>query len=247
MNAKRILVALVGLTLATACGEPAPAASTTTDAGATDATAVADTAAKDTAARVQFYSARFEFHGGPFDGRVFEVDRDLTQIDSVLIYGNTHLTPPAVAFGLEDTIPQPATSANGKPTIINLAFQLRFGILIEAPGFPVNTGQAGNYKFGCKAPLVHIKLDTWNYRTTCPTANGSLDVDKWSASPGGKFSGSLKGRAPMFFFDSSHTDPCKAESAAVTCKVTDKWVDFEASYDFVVPELNKNSAPDTTP
>ncbi len=234
--------------LALGCGDPAPNGGTTTDAGATDAAADAgDAAVKDTSARVQFYAARFAFHGGPYDGRVIEVDRDLTQIDSVLIYGNTHLTPPAVAFGLEDAIPQPATAANGKPTIINLAFQLRFGILIEGPGFPVNTGQAGNYKFGCKAPLVHIKLDTWNYRTTCPTAAGELDVDKWSASPGGKFSGSLKGKAPMFFFDSSHTDPCKPESAAVTCKVTDKWVDFEASFDFVVPELNKNSAPDAFP
>lgn len=231
-----------------ACAAAPPATPAATDAAEVkqvDATA-AETAA-DSSPRVQFYTAKLTFHGGPWNGFVHEWERDLTQIDSVLIYGNTHLTPPAVAFAMQDHMSLPATSKTGKPTLVPLDFQMRFGILIEAVGFPVHTGKTGSFPISCKSPMVQVNFDTWSYRSTCPSATGSFEIDQWSASPGGKFSGTTKGRAPMYFFDSLHNDDCKAADTALTCKAIDKWVDFEASFDFVVPDLNKNSAPDTFP
>ncbi|MSQ82278.1 MAG: hypothetical protein EXR77_05075 [Myxococcales bacterium] len=231
-----------------ACATPPPATPAATDTAQVkqvDATAVETSA--DTSARVQYYAAKLSFHGGPWNGFVHEWERDLTQIDSVLIYGNTHLTPPAVAFAMQDHMSLPATSKTGKPTLVPLDFQLRFGILIEAVGFPVHTGKTGSFPISCKSPMVQVNFDTWSYRSTCPSATGSFEIDQWSASPGGKFSGTTKGRAPMYFFDSLHNDDCKAADTALTCKATDKWVDFEASFDFVVPDLNKNSAPDAFP
>lgn len=239
-----IVAALAAQILACSSPTPTPAADTAVaDAGATDTGQVADTAAK----RTQYYAAKLTFHGAPFDGKVVELDRDLTQIDSVLIYGNTHLTPPAVAFGMQDHVPQPATTQKGQPTIIPLDFQLRFGILVEAVGFPVNTGKAGTYPFGCTSPMVQVNFDMYSYRSTCPGNDGQFEIEKWAASPGGKFSGTVKGRAAAYIFQSSAVDDCKAENTAQTCKVKDKWVDVEAEFDFLVPALNSNSAPDAWP
>jgi len=241
--------AAVAAVVVAACSDPPPAtlASDAVASDAADGDATAAGGADVKVKRTQYYAARLTFHGGPFDGRIVELDRDLTQVDSVLIYGNTHLTPPAVAFGMQDHVPQPATSSQGKPVIVPLDFQMRFGILVEAVGFPVNTGGPGKYPFSCKAPMIQVNFDTWTYRSTCPLASGEWEIEKWSASPGGKFAGTVKGKALLYFFDSSKTDDCKADHTAATCTKPDKWVDVEAEFDFTVPELNKNSAPDASP
>lgn len=230
-----------------ACASPTATSGSGSDASALSDATAGDSAVADTYKRTQYYAAKLVFHGGTYDGRVQEWDRDLTKIDNVLIYGNTHLTPPAVAFGLQDHMQVPVTTKDGTAAIMPLDFQLRFGILVEAVGFPVNTGKAGTYPFACTSPLVQVNLNTWTYRSTCPASSGQFEIDKWSASPGGHFSGTVKGKVPQFIFDSSHVDDCKAENTALTCSKPNNWVDVEAEFDFVVPELNKNSAPDAWP
>lgn len=235
------------LLLATAqCSTNGATTPTGTDAGQTD-TAPADTA--DGTQRTQYYAALLTFHGGPYDGLQVDLDRDLTKLPGILSFGNSHLTPPAVAFAIEDEVPQAVKNAAGKFVQVQFNLQLRFGILVEAPGFPADTPKAGSYPLGCKQPLLQIKLNNQLYRTTCPGAvgSGSIDVDQWASTPGGKFRGSFSGKATAYFYNSSHLDDCKAEDAAATCKVADTWVEITGAYDFTLPQLNQDTTGGGTP
>lgn len=221
----------------TACGgdpPPTPSPTTKTDAAA-------EVSAKDSGPpRTQFYAASYTFHGGKFDGKSFEVDRDLSKVSGVLSFGNSHLTPPAMAFAMEDSVNQVVKGANGQAAMAPLTLQLRFGILVEAVGFPINTGNTGVYPLGCKAPMMQVKMDNLMYRSTCPLSvgTGQIEITQWASSPGGKFSGLFKGRAFAYNYNSSFLDDCNAEHTAQTCKQPQVWVDVEGEFDFTLPPVN---------
>lgn len=222
------------------CGEEPAAASPEKDA-AVVADGGGDASADTAAARTQYYAATLKFHGGKFDGRTVELDRDLTAISGVLSFGNSHLTPPAVAFGLEDHVPQPYTTPTGNPTIMPLTLQLRFGILVEAVGFAAHTPKAGTYPFSCKAPLVQVVLDNELFRSTCKDNTGFVEIEKWSSEPGGKFRGVFKGKVGRHKTDPSGTDDCAPGYAEQACSyASPSWVDMEGEFDFTLPELNKD-------
>ncbi len=227
--------------VAAGCGEQAPAAGPAADTAAVAAADGGGDAASDSAARTQYYAATLKFHGGKFDGRTVSLDRDLTQVSGVLSFGNSHMTPPAVAFGLEDHVPQPYTTATGQPTIMPLTLQLRFGILVEAVGFAAHASKAGSYAFSCKAPLVQVVLDNELFRSTCPDNSGFIEIEKWSSEPGGNFRGVFKGKVGRHKTDPSGTDDCAPGYAEQACKyATPSWIDIEGEYDFTLPELNKD-------
>lgn len=234
-----LLAAVAG---ATGCGsDTATPPKTASDTVASaDATAAGDSLAD--ANRTQYYAALLTFHGGPFDGLQVDLDRDLSQIPGVLSFGNSHLTPPAVAFALEDQVPQAVKNKDGKFVQVQFNLQIRFGILVEAQGFPADTPKAGSYPLGCKQPLLQVKLNNQMYRSTCPGAvgSGSIDVDEWSSTAGGRFRGSFQGKAMAYFYDSSHLDECKATDAMATCKTTDTWVELTGAFDFTLPALNQD-------
>jgi hypothetical protein len=214
-------------------------------AASADTSSVADAGLADAqtdASRTQYYAALLTFHGGQFDGLQVDLDRDLSQIPGVLSFGNSHLTPPAVAFALEDQVPQAVKNKDGKFVQVQFNLQIRFGILVEAEGFPADTPKAGSYPLGCKQPLLQVKLNNQMYRSTCPgaTGSGSIDVDAWSSTPGGRFRGSFQGKAMAYFYDSSHLDECKATDAMATCKTTDTWVELTGAFDFTLPALNQD-------
>lgn len=200
-----------------------------------------DTLIDAASVRTQYYAATLKFHGGKFDGRTVSLDRDLTLIAGVLSFGNSHLTPPAVAFGLEDQVPQPFTSASGQPAIVPLSFQIRFGILVEAVGFAAHTPKAGTYPFSCHAPFLQVVLDNELFRSTCPDNKGFIEIEKWSSEPGGKFRGVFKGKVGRHKTDPTGTDDCAAGYAEQACAFAKpSWVDIEGEFDFTLPELNKD-------
>lgn len=225
-----------------AVGASALGAAACSDAPATATAAAAkDAGAADASARSHFYTASLKFHGGKHDGRVISLDRDLGALAGVLSFGNTHLTPPAVALGLEDHLSQPITSATGTPTLVPLTLQLRLGILVEAPGFAAHTPQAGSYPFGCAAPLLQVVLDTELYRSTCPDRTGAIEVLQWSASPGGRVRGTFAGALGRHKTDPAGTDDCAPGYAQQACTyATPSWVEVSGQFDLVLPELNQD-------
>lgn len=205
----------------------------------------ADTASADAVAvRTQYYAANLKFHGGKFDGRTVSLDRDLSKTPWALSFGNTHLTPPAVAFALEDAVPQPFTTATGQPTIMPLTLQLRFGNLVEAVDYVAHAPKAGTYQFSCHAPLVQVVLDTELFRSTCPGDSGFIEVEKWSSETGGKFRGVFKGKVSRHKTDPTGTDDCVVGYAEQACTYAKpSWIDIEGEFDFTLPKLNDNRAP----
>lgn len=228
------LAALAGLALCALCGcgeDPAPATPSQKDA----------TAQADTSNRSHFYTATLNFHGGKHDGRVIALDRDLKGVPGVVSFGNTHLMPPAVALGLEDSIHVPAKDPNGKAISIAVSVQLRFGILVEAAGFVAHTPKAGSYPFSCTSPLVQVKLDTELYRSTCPGNGGEIKVDQWSATATGRFRGSFSGKVGRHKTDPAGTDDCAAGYAEQACSYAQpSWVEVSGQFDLVLPELNQD-------
>lgn len=212
------------------------------DPATTASGAAADTAAAaDVSQRSHFYTATLKFHGGKHDGRVIVLDRDLTGVPGVVSFGNSHLTPPAVALGLEDHVSQPITSATGTPTLVPLTLQLRWGILVEAPGFPAHTPAAGTYPFSCAAPLVQVVLDTELYRSTCPGNSGAIQVTQWTATTGGHFRGSFAGKVGRHKTDPAGTDDCAAGYAAQACSYPQpSWVEVSGQFDVLLPALNQD-------
>jgi hypothetical protein len=197
---------------------------------------------KDSSLKSQYYSAHYTFHGGAFGGQSFSVERDLTQTPGVLSFGNSHLTYPAVAFAIDDQVDEATKTAAGKWTSTKLALQLRFGILVPAQGFAVNTGAAGTYPLGCKPPLMQVVLATQMYRSSCPLSVGSGDivVTQWAAEKGGHFAGTFKGRAYAYNYNSSFLDDCNANHTAQTCKQPEIWVDIGGEFDFTLPGINQD-------
>lgn len=234
----RVLAGLAALVLAAgsaACSSPEG----TTSGGGSDAKSAGD-ASLDTSLKSQYYAASYTFHGGAFAGQTFQVERDLTQTSGVLSFGNSHLTYPAVAFAIEDQADQVVKGADGKWKPTKLALQLRFGILVPGPGFPVNTGAAGTYPLGCKPPMIQVVLATQMYRSSCPLSAGSGDivVTKWAAEKDGHFAGTFKGRAYAYNYNSSYLDDCNPAHTAQTCKQPEIWVDVQGSFDFTLPGIN---------
>lgn len=228
------LMALAGLTalsLAHCGGEEAPARAPSADTAS----------AADTSSRSHYYTATLKFHGGKHDGRIIALDRSLQGVPGVVSFGNTHLTPPAVALGLEDHVSQPITSATGTPTLVPLTLQLRFGILVEAAGFAAHTPKAGSYPFSCAAPLVQVVLDTELYRSTCPGNGGEIKVVEWSASPAGRFRGSFAGKVGRHKTDPAGTDDCAAGYADQACSYAQpSWVEVSGQFDLILPEINQD-------
>ncbi|MBI5607829.1 MAG: hypothetical protein HY902_03005 [Deltaproteobacteria bacterium] len=241
MGFKRIPAAwrapLAALLAVLAAGCSSPADGTTTASG--DATTGGDTSL-DTSLKSQYYAASYTFHGGAFAGQTFQVERDLTQTSGVLSFGNSHLAYPAVAFAIEDQADQVVKGADGKWKPTKLALQLRFGILVPGPGFPVNTGAAGTYPLGCKPPMIQVVLATQMYRSSCPLAAGSGDivVSSWAAEKDGHFAGTFKGRAYAYNYNSSYLDDCNPAHTAQTCKQPEIWVDVQGAFDFTLPGIN---------
>ncbi len=228
------VAALIAVALA-GCSSPDSSGGTP----ASDAKTASDSTS-DTSLKSQYYAASYTFHGGTFAGQTFQVERDLTQTSGVLSFGNSHLTYPAVAFAIEDQADQVVKGADGKWKPTKLALQLRFGILVPGPGFPVNTGAAGTYPLGCKPPMIQVVLATQMYRSSCPLSAGSGDivVTQWAAEKDGRFSGTFKGRAYAYNYNSSYLDDCNPEHTAQTCKQPDIWVDVQGSFDFTLPGIN---------
>lgn len=230
------LAALVVAALAAACGDPADDPKPTADT-----TSTTDTAGKDSQASsdvfvnnwVQGYSARLTFHGGPSNGKVVQLERDLyydpQTCSPFFLFGSSHMTWPAVQFGMQDHTQQVV----GK-TLSPLDLQLHFGTLVESANDPVQTGKAGVYPFACGAPFVQVDFQNARYKSTCPGLPGQIEVTDWSAQKGGRFAGRFAGRLQFYKQPSGAVNDCSG-TAATSCDKTDMWVDVEGHFGFELP------------
>lgn len=184
----------------------------------------------------QGYCVKFTFHGGKVDGRTFTLQHDLTGTHSTIIYGDTHMQPPAVALAIDDHW---QLGQYKDP----LEFQLVFGNLVEAPGFPAFLPKAGTYDFSCKPPYVQINYKNIMYRSTCPGLKGSIVVTQWTSASGEQFLGHFQGTLQQYLYNSKLLDDCSGDDNTTTCKVTDVTVDVEGTFGLTLPAMNSDLAP----
>ena len=234
----RGLVILMGA-LVFGCGAKASNAATGDDTAGTgtDAAAVATTdgaASGDIGADLtcgenwaQGYCIKFTFHGQKFDGRSFTLQRDLTGTSSTVVYGNTHMQPPAVSLAIHDTW---QLGPYKDPLDLNLVF----GNLVDAPGYPPFVPKAADYPFSANPPYIDFSYGNIRYRSTCPGLNGDINVKTWGAAPGELFAGRFSGHLQQYLSAPDGTPNCT--SALNT-------VDVEGTFGLTLPALNAAVAP----
>ena len=230
----RLLAAL--LAGSAACSEPA-APTPAPDAAMAKDSIPAD--AKVVNNWVQGYSANLRFHGGIPDGQDVHLERDLHGTKTILSFGNTHLTPPALSFAVDDSV---SVVLPGKPAS-PLQFTLRFGFIAESSAQPLQCGKSGTYPFSCQSPAMLVTYKGFSYRSTCPGLQGAIVVTDWSQDPGGRFAGHFSGRLQAYKPDSQKLDDCAAANTKETCSKTDWWVDVDGVFGFELPAVNGTEAP----
>lgn len=186
----------------------------------------------------QGYRLKLRFTGGKADGVHIELDQDLSGDQGKVIFGNTHLEPPAVSFAVQDSVAQAFAG-----TVQKLDLQFRFGFVVGAKSHPISVGAPGSYPFSCAAPMLQVTFVDGMYRSSCPGMQGSVEVVEFSSAPGGRFRGRVKGRLQHYFFSSQYLDDCNPDGLGVTCKDTASWVDVDGDFGFTLPPLNDDVAP----
>ena len=182
----------------------------------------------------QGYCIKFTFHGQKFDGRTFTVQRDLTGTSSTVVFGDTHMQPPAVSLAIHDTW---QLGAYKDPLDLNFVL----GNLVNAPGFPPFVPKAADYPFSCTPPYLDFSYGNIRYRSTCPGLAGDINVKQWSATPGGLVTGRFAGHLQQFL---GANDDCKdATAVAAACKSALNTVDVEGTFGVTLPALNSDLAP----
>lgn len=216
-----------------ATGSDAAAAATTIDGAAGGDIGAGITCTENWA---QGYCIKFTFHGQKFDGRTFTLQRDLSGTSSTVVFGDTHMQPPAASLGIHDTW---QLGPYKDPLDLNLVL----GNLVTAPGFPAFVPQKGDYPFGCKPPYVDLSYGNIRYRSTCPNLSGHIAVTHWTATPGETFSGTFSGHLQQYLTQPGGADDCKASDAALACKLASNSVDIEGTFGLTLPKLNADLAP----
>ena len=184
----------------------------------------------------QGYCVKFTFHGQKFDGRTFTLQRDLTGTSSTVVFGNSHMQPPAASLAIHDTWQL-------GPFKDVLDFTLVFGNLVDAPGFPPFVPNAADYPFSCKPPYVDFSYGNIRYRSTCPGLQGDINVKLWTATPGQQFTGRFSGHLQQYLPGPGGSDDCNPSDAAATCKSALNTVDVEGTFGLTLPALNSDVAP----
>lgn len=184
----------------------------------------------------QGYCIRFTFHGGKNDGQSFTLQRDLTGTSGTIVYGSTHLQPPAVALSITDTW---SLGVNKN----QLQFWLDFGNLIEAPGFPAYLPKAGDYPFSCLLPSIQINYKNIIYRSTCKGLPGSVTVSKWGASQGDEFIGHFAGTLQQHLTTDTGASDCDAAVNTKRCAVSDVTVEVAGTFGATLPAKDAAVAP----
>ena len=182
----------------------------------------------------QGYCIKFTFHGQKYEGRSFTLQRDLTGTSSTVVFGNTHLQPPAASLAIDDT-----WQLGPYKDLLHLSLVL--GNLIEAPGFPAFVPKAGDYPFGCTPPYLDITYGSVRYRSTCPGLQGSIVITQWSGTPGQQLTGHFSGHLQQFL--GAEVDCTKPAEVDGACKSAINTVDIEGTFGVTLPELNAAVAP----
>ena len=182
----------------------------------------------------QGYCIKFTFHGQKFDGRSFTVQRDLTGTSSTVVFGDTHMQPPAASLAIHDTW---QLGPYKDPLDLNIVF----GNLVNAPGFPPFVPKADDYPFSCTLPYLDFSYGNIRYRSTCPGLSGDIHVKTWTASPGSLFAGTFSGHLQQYQPGPGGSDDCA--TAPPACKSAVNTVDVEGTFGLTLPALNGAEAP----
>lgn len=245
MGNSLIFCALFACLAGAACGTDAARGAH----GAADAASTADAVAQTDAAATgdvpfqnnwtQGYAAVLTFHGGNADGQTLKFERNLSGSQSIVSFGNSHLTPPAVSFGVDDT-----QSVMFKDKKSPMEVLLSFGILVQSAAQPVTTPKADTYPFQCNTPEIKINFQAHTYVSVCPKASGSIEITDWSAVPGGFFAGRIKGTLQNYYdLSLSKAERCEEAKLASSCQNNGLTVDVDIVYGFTLPEINSDQAP----
>ncbi len=184
----------------------------------------------------QGYCIKFTFHGQKFDGRTFTLQRDLTGTSSTVVFGNTHMQPPAASLAIHDTW-QLGTYKD--PLDMNIVF----GNLVETAGFPAFAPKADDYPFSCNAPYIDITYGNVRYKSTCPSLTGDINVKTWTSTPGEQFTGRFSGHLQQYLTDPGGSPDCDATTVGSKCKSALNTVDVEGTFGLTLPALNAATAP----
>ena len=241
-----------------ACGtSPAPAASAPGDAVAADvalvdggtsdgATVATDAGVPDAKPVDGFvnnwahgYEAKLTFKGGPADGYVVPFKRDFfsdtIKCQPEFAFGSTHLTPPALSFGVQDQVevqvPNPKTGDN---VVAPLFLQMQFGLLVGSAKDPVQTPTAGKYPFGCSAPYLEVTFKGVTYRSTCTGLGGFVEITDFSTSEKGRFAGRFQGRMQAYIKQPGAADDC-GPSGVPACAKAEWTLDIDGIFGFELP------------
>ncbi len=184
----------------------------------------------------QGYCIKFTFHGQKFDGRSFTVQRDLTGTSSTVVFGDTHMQPPAASLAIHDTWQL-------GPYKDPLDLEIVFGNLVTAPGFPAFVPQAKDYPFSCTPPYLDVSYGNVRYRSTCPGLAGDVNVKTWTATPGLLFAGTFSGHLQQYLPPADTSNECSDATVAAACKSALNTVDVEGTFGVTLPALNAATAP----
>ncbi|MSP90207.1 MAG: hypothetical protein EXR79_00140 [Myxococcales bacterium] len=237
---------------ADAAGSGAPGDTATADAAATGA--VPDTMAGDAGAKASDgfvnnwahgYEAKLTFTGGPADGYVVPFKRDFFS-DTIscqpeFSFGSSHLTPPALSFGVQDQVevevPNPKT---GDKVVAPLFLQMQFGLVVGSARNPVQTPMAGKYPFSCGAPYLEVTFKGVTYRSTCKGLDGFVEITDFATSEKGRFAGRFHGRMQAYIKQPGAADDC-GPSGVPACAKSEWTLDIDGIFGFELP------APDCKP
>lgn len=212
-------------------GEPADAADTGS-AAATDAT---DGGGKQ-ASWAQGYTVHLTFHGGEADGIEVTLDRDLYEIPSAFSFGSTHYTKGEVGFAVADTFTIQRTNPQGVKVPWLLEVGLNFGLVVGSDVNPVHTDKAGAYPFSCNPPNIRIFFETLRYESTCDGLSGTIQIDQYANTTGGRMAGSFSGKLQTVFPNASPGSMCEAATNAAICKKPEIWAEIDGHFGFTLPE-----------
>lgn len=110
---------------------------------------------------------------------VFE--RDITGLTTKYSFGSTHIAP-AVAFAMQDTIPNPFA-----------VLTLNFGIIIGTADKPPATPKSGTYPFSGFEPEVQVDIKNKTFSSKTDGSTGEITITDWSSEEGGLWAGNYEG------------------------------------------------------
>ncbi len=232
-NAAVRALATVALLAATAgCGGDGDGTDAGTDTGAADAS---DGGGKQ-AAWAQGYTVHLTFHGGEADGIEVTLDRDLYEIPTAFSFGSTHYTKGEVGFAVADTFSIQRTNPQGVKVPWQLEVGLNFGLVVGSDVNPVHTDKAGAYPFSCSPPNIRIFFETLRYESTCDGLSGTIQIDQYANTTGGRMAGSFSGKLQSVFPSASPGSMCEAATNAAICKKPEIWAEIDGHFGFTLPE-----------